>query len=207
MLVSLVSQKGGVGKSSLARTLAAEFTKHGWDTLLADTDYQQSTSFRWCERRKSDNTLRSVESRLFRLVSDAIRADNSDYDLVILDGAPQSSKGTLDAARASTLTIIPTGTSVDDLEPAIKLANELSGEVDSKIVFVLMKSTSDFQERESRETIENLGFTVLGGAIPMKSGYIEALDKGFALTETKYDSLNSAASRVMQSAINLIGEM
>jgi len=70
-----------------------------------------------------------------------------------------------------------------------------------------MKSTSDFQERESRETIENLGFTVLGGAIPMKSGYIEALDKGFALTETKYDSLNSAASRVMQSAINLIGEM
>ena len=130
MLVSLVSQKGGVGKSSLARTLAAEFTKHGWDTLLADTDYQQSTSFRWCERRKSDNTLRSVESRLFRLVSDAIRADNSDYDLVILDGAPQSSKGTLDAARASTLTIIPTGTSVDDLEPAIKLANELSGEVD-----------------------------------------------------------------------------
>nr|WP_307983502.1 ParA family protein [Yersinia pestis] len=47
MIISVVSQKGGVGKSSLARTLAVEFTRAGWRVLLADTDYGQATSNRW----------------------------------------------------------------------------------------------------------------------------------------------------------------
>jgi chromosome partitioning protein len=30
MILSLISQKGGVGKSAIARLLAVEFTKAGW---------------------------------------------------------------------------------------------------------------------------------------------------------------------------------
>jgi len=43
-IIALVSQKGGVGKSTLARALATEATKKKIKVLLADCDHQQKTS-------------------------------------------------------------------------------------------------------------------------------------------------------------------
>jgi len=43
-IISLISQKGGVGKSTLARVLAIETTKKKIKVLLADCDHQQKTS-------------------------------------------------------------------------------------------------------------------------------------------------------------------
>jgi chromosome partitioning protein len=45
-IISFLSQKGGVGKSTLARLFAAELTKHGLSTILADFDLAQQTSYR-----------------------------------------------------------------------------------------------------------------------------------------------------------------
>jgi len=43
-IIAFISQKGGVGKSTLARVLAVEATKKKIKTLLADCDHQQRTS-------------------------------------------------------------------------------------------------------------------------------------------------------------------
>jgi len=42
MILSLISQKGGVGKSALARLLAVEFAKAGWSVKIADLDAAQA---------------------------------------------------------------------------------------------------------------------------------------------------------------------
>lgn len=206
MIIAVVSQKGGVGKSALARTLAAEFVKAGWSTLLADCDHAQASSLKWSEKRTA-NGHQEVPCRVFRQMADAIKAE-ADYDLVIIDGAPHASRGTAQAAAASVLTVIPTGSSVDDLQPGIALAQDLSENLDAKkIVFALMKTTSEHQEKECKETIEAMGFRALDDAIHMRTGYIEALDAGLALTETKYSPLNASASVVVQSAINILNEV
>jgi chromosome partitioning protein len=47
-IIAFISQKGGVGKSTLARALAVEAskkTKPRIDVLLADCDPQQATSY------------------------------------------------------------------------------------------------------------------------------------------------------------------
>jgi chromosome partitioning protein len=44
-IIAFISQKGGVGKSTLARAVAVETTKQKIKTLLADCDPQQSTSY------------------------------------------------------------------------------------------------------------------------------------------------------------------
>lgn len=44
MIVSFISQKGGVGKSILSQALAAEATRAGIKTLLFDYDPKQATS-------------------------------------------------------------------------------------------------------------------------------------------------------------------
>ena len=49
--VAVVSQKGGVGKSSIARLIGREFADNGWLVNIADMDVQQATSYHWFKRR------------------------------------------------------------------------------------------------------------------------------------------------------------
>ena len=51
-LVGLVSQKGGVGKSTLARLIAREYAVAGWHVKIADLDISQGTSTDWKQRRE-----------------------------------------------------------------------------------------------------------------------------------------------------------
>ena len=44
---------------------------------------------------------------------------------MVIDGAPHSSKMTKEIAESSDIIIIPTGLSLDDLEPTVLLAHEL----------------------------------------------------------------------------------
>lgn len=207
MIISVVSQKGGVGKSSVSRTLAVEFTRAGWRVLLADIDAQQKTSNRWSEkRRNAAGIVPQVEAVGFWTTSQALEASR-DYDLTVIDGAPHATTGTAEAARASDLVVIPTGSSLDDLEPSLLLAGELverAGVPEERITFALYKTTSDAQQRESRETLEQYGWKVLPGAVPAKTGYIDAFDRGFCATETKYDNLNDQAATLVSAVYNLV---
>src|SRR5881398_3238550 len=51
MIVSFVSQKGGVYKSTLARLLAREFAAQDWTVKIADLDISQGTCFQWRAQR------------------------------------------------------------------------------------------------------------------------------------------------------------
>ena len=45
LVIGVVSQKGGVGKSTCARLIAREYAYAGWDVKIADLDVSQGTSF------------------------------------------------------------------------------------------------------------------------------------------------------------------
>ncbi len=51
MIIGVISQKGGVGKSTLSRALAREAAVGGLRVKLADLDTQQGTSSDWHRRR------------------------------------------------------------------------------------------------------------------------------------------------------------
>lgn len=107
----------------------------------------------------------------------------TEFDMVIIDRAPHPTQGTLDAAKRSNLVIIPTGSSMDDIEPSVMLANKSANSLNSdRIVFALYKTTSEAQERESRETFSQYGYEVLSASIPVKTGYIDAFGHGFCAT-------------------------
>src|SRR5271168_765125 len=50
-IIAFVSQKGGVGKSTLSRALAREAAHSGLKTKIADLDTQQGTSIDWNRTR------------------------------------------------------------------------------------------------------------------------------------------------------------
>ncbi len=124
VIVGMVSQKGGVGKSTLSRLVAREYALAGWTVKIADLDVSQGTSFNWQSRRLQAGIEPAIPVERFGTVEQALKI-GSHYDLLILDGPPHSTAGTLKIAAASLLTILPTGLSLDDLEPSVLLAHEL----------------------------------------------------------------------------------
>ena len=68
MIISLISQKGGVGKSGIARLLAVEFVRAGWSVKIADLDTMQGTATKWKARRDRAGRLRALGAFLHRAV-------------------------------------------------------------------------------------------------------------------------------------------
>ncbi len=203
IIISVISQKGGVGKSTVARMVAREFAANGWAVKVADLDISQSTSFKWRSRRLQGGLEPDVPVEMFGSVKKALE-DGGHYDLLIIDGAPHATEATKEAAKASDLVIIPTGLSVDDLEPTVLLAHELAKLIEpERIVFTLSRvGNSSAEVQESRAYLERSGYKVLGGELPDQVGYRRALDEGRTVTETRFATLNQKADQVAQAIMD-----
>lgn len=201
-----ISQKGGVGKSTMSRAIAVEYARSGWEVLIADMDPSQGTSIEWNSRRLEGNIEPVITVQQFSSVDRVIKIMDN-YDLVIFDGAPHSTRMTEQIAKISDFVILPTGNSLDDINPQIKLAHELvkSGVKKKQIAFVMSRiGDSEIENEESIEYLEQTGYGLFKTGIPEKRGYRKAHDEGRAITETSYKSLNKKANDLIQEVVNLI---
>jgi len=206
LFIGTISQKGGVGKSTLARLIAREYALAGWNVKIADLDIQQGTSFSWQVRRLQRHVEPIVAVERFGTVSQAIKAA-SGYDLMILDGPPHATMGTLQIAEASTLVAMPTGLALDDLEPTILLAHELTrkGIPADRIVIVFCRvGDSEGELAEARAYVRQAGYRHLANVLPEKTGFRRASDEGRAPSETRFSSLNERAAAIAQELADIV---
>lgn len=206
LMIGLVSQKGGVGKSTLARLLAREYAQAGWHVKIADLDISQGTSTDWKQRREQGSLEPEVAVEPFRTVAQAIKVAEM-YDLIVFDGPPHSMSGTFEIGKASALTVLPTGLSLDDLRPSVMLAHELveKGLPANKILFALCRVGDRENEiEEARTYIKRAGYDCAAGSLPEKTGYRRASDEGKALSEVTYPSLRERAEELAQSIIDIV---
>lgn len=206
LLVGVVSQKGGVGKSTIARLIAREYAAHGWDVKIADLDVSQGTSVDWKLRREQHGHAPDIGVETFNTVALALKRAAA-YDLMIFDGPPHSTSGTLDIARHCDLVILPTGLSRDDLKPSVMLAHELveHGIDPEEIAFVLCRVGDRPNEiQEARAYIHKAGYATLPGELPEKTGYRRASDEGRAPTEAPYPTLREKAEFLAQQIIDAL---
>lgn len=208
-IVGMVSQKGGVGKSTLARVMAREVADGGMNVKIADLDTQQLTCTHWAGRRAEGGVQPELPVQSYASVKSAL-ADSTAYDVYILDGKPNASDQTFEIAAASDLVVIPTGQTVDDLHPGVMLAHTLRkrGIAADRIVFAMFKITgSERENAAAREYLAQAGYHVLNGAVPVSTAYGSASDIGKAITETSFKTLNDKASVLVQSVIDKIAEL
>ena len=205
-VIGVVSQKGGVGKSTLARLLATEFARMDggtWDVKIADLDVSQATSFHWMQRRHANGTQPEIRVEGYQRLEKAV-ADAEHFHVMVLDGAPHATADTLKIARAAHIIVIPTGTALDDLEPSVRLAHELrkAGIEVRQIVFGLTRTgDSEIETAEARTYIREAGYRVAEGALPERVAYRRASDLGQAVSETPFPSLNERARALFHSLI------
>lgn len=208
-IVGMVSQKGGVGKSTLARMMAREFVAGGLSTKIADLDTQQQTCTNWAGRRAENGISPEIQVQSFATVKSALE-EAERFDALILDGKPNASEQTIEIAKSSDLVVIPTGQTVDDLHPGVVLAHSLrkKGIATDKIAFAMFKTTgSERENAAARDYITEAGYMVLDGEISVSTAYGSASDIGKAITETSFRSLNDRASKLAQSVIDRIVEL
>lgn len=204
--IGVVSQKGGVGKSTLARSIACEFAKNEWEVLIADMDASQSTSTEWNSVRIEQGVQPPVSVQQFSTVDRALKLSDH-YELIIFDGAPHATKQTLDIARNSDFILLPTGISRDDQNPQIRLAHEFVKHDISpkKFAFAFIRTGASEREMEkAREYLSMTGYQALKGSIPEKDGYRIAIDEGKALTETPYKTLNEKADSIIGQIVKYL---
>src|SRR4051795_5958406 len=123
LTIALISQKGGVGKTTLAIHLATAFEAEGRQTLLVDLDPQTSAA-EWKDARQAERpyVMAVPPSRLTKTL-EAARENGA--EVVVLDTAPHSEGTALDAARAADLILVPCQPSIMDLRAMRKTTDLL----------------------------------------------------------------------------------
>jgi len=208
IVVAFISQKGGVGKSTLARALASVAAHGGLKVLLADLDPKQGTLLQWQKARKENKVSPRITVAAFANVDDALAASGKS-DLVILDTPGRVDVGTLAIAKQAHLIVQPTGPSVDDLHPTVLVFHELvqAGIPRSRLVAALCRALLDDEELAARSYLEEAGYEVLAGSIPENASYRIAHNRGQSLTETAERSLNERADALMEALLTKIGSL
>lgn len=198
------SQKGGPGKSTGARGTAVGLAQNGWNVKLADFDLNQSTVTRWHQRRLQRNHKPEISVEQFGSIAHAL-ARSDDYDAMIFDGAPLSSKATVTMAEACDLLVIPTGLSLDDLNPAVELADALHYKHNiplERIAFALNHVGDSVAELEEAQAyLSQKPYHVLDGYLPQKVSYSRAMDIGLSVIEVSHKGLRAQAERLISAII------
>jgi chromosome partitioning protein len=204
MIISLISQKGGVGKSALARLLAVEITKAGWSSKIADLDPAQGTSTKWKARRDVAGFQPDVAVEKFRTVERALKEADR-YDLMIIDGPAHAEQGGRVMAKASDLVLIPTGYSLDDMEPQVETAYELeeSGIDPARILFVFCRAKgSDAEDKAARAYLHKARMSVLSSVFPELASIRQGHAEGRAASEVPFPKVQEKAIEVAQEIVD-----
>ncbi len=209
MIIALISQKGGVGKSALARLLAVEFIRAGWQTKIADLDTQQGTSTKWKARRDRAALQPEVPVEKFATTERAIREADR-FDLVILDGPAHAEQGGRVMAKASDLVLMPTGYGLDDLEAQVEAAYELesSGISREKIWFVFCRITgSASEDQAARDYLKRAKINVFEPVLPELPSIRQGHNAGKAASEISFPVVQERATALAVAiAMHLRGE-
>jgi len=185
-IIAIAMQKGGVGKSTLARSLAVAATRDGLSVLILDMDAQQSVS-QWAERRDADMpvVVFSTENELPKRLDQAKGA----ADLVIIDTPPARSTEAPAAVEAADLVLIPTTPDVEPLEQmprTLRLCRGFSRPVYA--VVNMANPTGPAEVVQTREVIEAMGVRAAPVVLHRRKAHRDASASGLTVQESEPDS-------------------
>jgi chromosome partitioning protein len=105
MIIGVLNQKGGVGKTTIAVNVSAALAMSGKRVLLVDAD-PQGSSLAWSSVREADPLFPVIGMAKPSLHRD-LPALAKDYDVVLIDGAPRVNELGRSAILASDTILIP----------------------------------------------------------------------------------------------------
>lgn len=200
------SEKGGVGKTTLALALAHQAMSAGADVVVLDTDRQKSAS-RWAESRSMSpgvpalSVLAHSAAPLHEIASLARR-----YDLVVADIGAQNYRVLLECSMLADVYLIPSGTSSLDLDSAEELYLLLSRMAQGRHAGALRVVLNKVPPRENsaevhrtRQRLRHAKVATLDNALAQRSVWRSFANTGLALSELPKRHADPRATQELQA--------
>jgi chromosome partitioning protein len=193
-VITLATSKGGVGKSSLGRSLAAHWFGVGHKPALIDADPQRTLANRYDPKGRMGGVPVVAEPE--ERVGETIAELRQQHAPVIVDTGGFRNRTTIGALVVTDLAIIPLKPAVEDVDAAIAtydLIREIN-ETDEregrpiKIAMVLtMTMRGTVIARHVREQLGEAGYPLLKGEMLNRVAYPEAGIEGLSPSITDPD--------------------
>lgn len=200
-VISVLNQKGGVGKTTLSVNLASALKAMGRKVLLVDAD-PQGSSLDWAAAREAD-PLFSVVSCPKPTIHKTVADIGAGKDFVIIDGAPRVTDLARSCIMASDLVLIPVQPSPYDIwasQEIVTLINEAAVyKPELKAAFVInRKIPKTAIGRDVESTLSEFELPVLKTTVGQRVVFAESAASGMSVAEQEPRS--SAAREIKNLA-------
>ncbi|WP_429211488.1 ParA family partition ATPase [Aeromonas veronii] len=201
--ISVLNQKGGSGKTTIATHLVRAFQIMGGDVLLIDSDPQGSA--RDWSAVSDDNTIPVVGIDRPTIERDIKVVSHKDW--VVIDGAPQASDLAISAIKASDFVLIPVQPSPYDIWAAADLVDLVKQRIEMtdghlKAAFVISRAIKNTKiGAEIRGALEGYGLPVLDARVTQSVAYPSSAAIGSTVLDVEPNG--NAAKEIMTLASEL----
>jgi chromosome partitioning protein len=186
MIIGVLNQKGGVGKTTLSVNIAAALAQGGARVLLIDAD-PQGSSLDWSAAREGE-PLFSVVGLPRPSIHKEIAQVGKGYDHIIIDGPPRVTDLARSAIMASDVVLIPVQPSPYDIwaaDEVVKLVQEATVYKEQlKYAFVVNRKIANTAiGRDVGDALAAYPVPVLSSTVTQRVIYAEAAAQGKAIFE------------------------
>jgi chromosome partitioning protein len=199
MIISIVGQKGGTGKSTLACNIASILSKEG-KTLLIDTD-NQCTTTQWFNvryKKVKGNKVKILQS------TEKLNTVKKLYDFIIVDVAGKDSKELRKIINSSDVLLIPVRPSLVDINTLPLLSTLITKGKNTFIVLNAFRYTKELQYIDYIKKYYKDFTSSEDFIIKQNVAYVYALNSGLGIDELK-TSTSRLATKQLNNVIKLIG--
>ncbi|HVX09917.1 MAG TPA: ParA family partition ATPase [Pirellulales bacterium] len=189
-VLSILNQKGGVGKTTLAIHLATAMAQRGRKVLMLDSDPQNS-ALDWAAAREG-HPLFPVVALPKSSIHKELPALTEKFDVVVIDGPPRVHDVARSAIMASDLVLIPVQPSPYDVwasKETLVLLNEAGVyKPGVKRAFVInRKIVNTAIGRDVTDALSEYPVPVLKTAISQRVAFAESATRGLTVFELDPD--------------------
>ena len=205
MIYAFLSQKGGVGKTTLSIHLADALARQGSRVLLIDADPQQS-AMKWSTFRAGENKF-SVIAMAKPTLHKELPPIYADYTDIVIDGPPRFHELAKSIILAADLVLIPVQPSPPDVwatAETVDLVNEarVFKETLKSVIAINRKIVNTVIGRDVREALATLNTPILQSDISQRVAFAEAFADGKTVSDL--DPHSHAAHEVEALAAELV---
>ncbi len=192
-VLSLVTQKGGCGKTTLTTCLAVAAGQDGKRVVVLDAD-PQGTASEWWESREQD-TPYLLEVKGDEIAQAVESAREQQYDLILIDTPARAEPVNAAAAQAADFCLIPCQPTLADMRAQSPTVQTLK-RLDKRGAFVLTRCPPRGQRvKEAERGLQMFGLPVAPVMIVNRNDYPDAYGSSMGVTE--YDLRGKAAQEIL----------